>query len=68
MAKATDVYRCDDPKCNRVVAEQAEDGSIVVEVRHDREWHYTKIEQPNRAEGLTTCEPGANTESSDTSE
>ena len=41
MAQAERVYRCDE--CTRVVAVADEDGNLTLRVRHDREFHETKI-------------------------
>ena len=41
MAQAETVYRCDE--CSRVVATLNPDGSLTVQVRHEKEIHRTNI-------------------------
>ena len=41
MAQAETVYRCDE--CSRVVATLNPDGSLTIQVRHEKETHHTKI-------------------------
>ena len=45
MAQAERVYRCDE--CSRVVAVADKKGTLTVRVRHDREYHETKIGEPS---------------------
>ena len=44
MAQAETVYRCDE--CSRVVATLNPDGSLTIQVRHEKEVHSTTIAVP----------------------
>jgi hypothetical protein len=48
MSKLVNVYRCD--RCDRVVAELRDDGTLLIRQIHNKERHETRIALPGRTE------------------